>query len=457
MEINFNRMKQFMIIVLAFVSVFTLACNKIPEELAELSTMRLVWNDDPATTMSIIWDGMDSQEFAVYYDTIDHDRKYWKYAHHQSPYRELDFYGMNTRYVSLVDLQADKAYYFVVKDSAGLTARYWFKTAPDRPQAFTFIAGGDTKSEGDVLEAGRASNRVVAKLRPLFVLFNGDFTSGNGTDPNNWKQWLTDWNSMTTTEDGRMIPIVAVHGNHEDGNMSNLNIIFDTPSQKNDTSGVYYSLTMGGDLFHLIALNSQIEQGGAQKEWLEEDLKNHEPSTFKVAAYHKPFWPHTAGKGENAYQYKQWAFLFQKYGLNISLDADSHMHKITYPLKPDTISKTSEMGYVRDDLNGTMFIGEGSWGAHPRTNDDDKSWTMASGSFNQLKWMHVYPENGVEAAHIDIYTVITADYNESEQLQVFNEEVEPLREDNRFTVPLGLKLFVNEEGRDKVTYPYIER
>ena len=71
--------------------------------------------------------------------------------------------------------------------------------------------------------------------------------------------------------------------------------------------------------------------------------------------------------------------------------------------------------------------------------------------------MHVYPENGVEGAHIDIYTVITADYNESEQLQVFNEEVEPLREDNRFTVPLGLKLFVNEEGRDKVTYPYIER
>ncbi|MCK4990949.1 MAG: metallophosphoesterase, partial [Bacteroidales bacterium] len=339
--------------------------------------------------MSIIWDGMDSQDVAVYYDTIDHDQNYWKYAHHQSPYRELDFYGMNTRYVKLVDLQPDKAYYFVVKDSVGLTARYWFRTAPDRPQPFTFIAGGDTKSEGTTLEAGRASNRVVAKLRPLFVLFNGDFTSGNGTDPDNWKQWLTDWNSMTTTEDGRMIPIVPVHGNHEDGNKGNLNIIFDAPYQLNDSSNIYYSLSFGGDLLHLIALNSQIEQGGAQKEWLEEDLGKNEPFTFKVAAYHKPFWPHTAGKGENAYLYKQWAFLFHQYGLNISFDADSHMHKITYPLTPDTISQNSFMAYVRDDLNGTMFIGEGSWGAHPRQNDDDKPWTMASGSFNQVKWIHV--------------------------------------------------------------------
>jgi hypothetical protein len=447
-------MKQFMTLLLASISVFLLSCNTIPEEVTEWPTLRLVWNDDPCTSMSIIWDGMNSQELAVYYDTIDHKRKYWKYAHHQSPYRQLDYYGMSTRYVKLEDLHADKAYYFVVKDSAGVSARYWFRTAPDRPEPITFIVGGDTKSEGETLEAGRAANRVVAKLRPLFVLFNGDLTSGNGTDAYNWKQWLTDWNTMTTTSDGRMIPVVPVHGNHEDGNKNNLNIIFDTPFQAYDTSGIYYSLSMGGDLLHLIALNSQIEQGGAQKKWLEEDLRKHEPFTFKVAAYHKPFWPHTTGKRENEYQYKQWAFLFYNYGLSISLDADSHMHKITYPLKPDTLSGSSVMAYVRDDLNGTMFIGEGSWGAHPRPNDDDKPWTMASGSFNQVKWMHVFPGDEEEGAHINIYTVITAAYDETEQLHLYNDEVEPLGEDNRFTVPAGLKLFRNAEGEDYVSYPF---
>ncbi len=442
------------LILLAIIGVLIFSCKRIPEEVFDFSTMRLVWNDDPSTTMAIIWDGMSGRNAAVYYDTLDHDRKYWKYSHRQTPYRKLDYYGMNTRYVKLKDLQPDKAYYFVVKDDHGLSAEYWFRTAPDNPQPFTFIAGGDTKSEDEVLEAGRVANRVVSKLRPLFVLFNGDFTSGNGTDPDKWKQWLTDWNSMTTTGDGRMIPVVPVHGNHENGNMGNLNIIFDAPYQFNDSSNIYYSLSFGGDMFHLIALNSQIEQGGEQKKWLEDDLKKHEPFTFKVAGYHKPIWPHHSGKGENSYQYKQWAFLFYQFGLNISFDADSHMHKITFPLKPDTISQNSFMGYVRDDLNGTMFIGEGSWGAYPRQNDDDKPWTMASGSFNQVKWLHVFPQDKDEGAHINIYTVITADYDENEKLQVFNDEVEPLKENNRFTVPVGLKLFMNEEGKDFVTYPY---
>ena len=441
------------LIAFAAIGIFMFSCKSIPEEVAEFSTMRLVWNDDPATTMSIIWDGMNHSEAVVYYGTRDRDRKYWKYSHFRPPYRQLDFYGMNTRYVKLEDLQPDKTYYFVVKDSAGLSARYWFRTAPDRPQPFTFIAGGDTKSHEDPLEAGRATNRVVAKLRPLFVLFNGDFTTGNGTDPNNWQQWLTDWNKMTTTGDGRMIPVVPVHGNHENGNMGNLNIIFDAPFQLNDSSNIYYSLSFGGDLFHLIALNSHIEQGGEQKKWLEEDLRTHQAFTFKAAAYHKPFWPHHSGKGENLYQYKQWAFLFYNFGLNISFDADSHMHKITYPVKPDTISQTSYMGYIRDDRNGTLFIGEGSWGAHPRNNDDDKPWTMASGSFNQVKWLHVFPQDEEEEAHMKIYTVITADYDQNEKLQVYNDEVVPLGEENRFTVPEGLKLFSNKEGMDFVTYP----
>jgi hypothetical protein len=447
-------MKHFRTLLVAGISFFLISCNTIPEEVREWSTLRLVWNDDPSTSMSIIWDGMDSKDATVYYDTEDHGRKYWKYAHHQSPYRELDYYGMNTRYVKLDELEADKAYFFLVKDSAGVSDRYWFRTAPDRPEPFTFIVGGDTKSDGDVLEAGRSSNRVVAKLRPLFVLFNGDFTSGNGTDADYWKQWLKDWNSLTTTRDGRMIPLVPVHGNHEDGNKDNLNIIFDSPFQAGDKSGIYYSLSFGGDLLHLIALNSQIDQGGAQRDWLEENLKKHEPFTFKVAAYHKPFWPHTSRKRENEYQYRQWAFLFYNYGLNISLDADSHMHKITYPLRPDSLAADTEMGFVRDDETGTMFIGEGSWGAYPRQNDDDKPWTMASGSFNQVKWMHVYPESDEEGARIDIYTVITADYDDQGQLRLYNDEVEPLSEEKRFTVPAGLMLFINEDGKDKVSYPY---
>ena len=154
--------------------------------------------------------------------------------------------------------------------------------------------------------------------------------------------------------------------------------------------------------------------------------------------------------------YKQWAFLFQDYGLSLSFDADSHIHKITYPIRPDTVSENSFMAYVRDDVNGTMFIGEGSWGAHPRATDDDKPWTMATGTFNQVKWLHVFPEeNGIEA-HIDIYTIKTASYDEEGNITLYNDEVEALTEEARFTVPEGLELFINEEGKDFVRYPYKE-
>lgn len=442
------------LIVGVVMAIFVMSCNEVPEEIADSSSVRLVWNDDPTSTISIVWDGKTAEDAIVYYGTKDRGRKFWKYSHNQTPYRSFDYYEMNTKYVKLSDLEADKAYYFVVKDSEGLSDRFWFRTAPDQPKPFTFVAGGDTKSDYESLEAGRSSNRAVGKLRPLFVLFNGDFTSGNGTDANNWKKWISDWNSMTTTLDGRMTPVVAVHGNHENGNRGNLNFIFDTPYQHNDSSNIYYSLSFGGDLFHVIALNTEIDEGGAQRDWLEEDLKKHEDYTFKVAGYHKPFWPHHSGKGENLYMYKQWAFLFQNYGLNLSFDADSHIHKITYPLRADTTSENNFMGYVRDDVNGTMFIGEGSWGAHPRATDDDKPWTMASGTFNQIKWLHVFPEeNGIEA-YIDIYTVKTASYDEEGKITLYNDNVEALTEENRFTVPEGLELYINEEGKDFVTYPY---
>lgn len=43
------------------------------------------------------------------------------------------------------------------------------------------------------------------------------------------------------------------------------------------------------------------------------------------------------------------ALLFDQDGLDILFDIDSHMHKITYPLRPDSISTKANMGFKRDD------------------------------------------------------------------------------------------------------------
>ena len=430
------------------------ACHTIPEQFAASDKYRLVWNDDPAHTITIAWDQLDSTSIpTVLFGETDHERAFWKYEKEQTATRIFKYYEMNTHFARLTGLKGNTVYYFVIKDKNGVSKRYWFKTAPDTPQPFTFIAGGDTKSEGNPLIAGRNSNQIVAKLRPLFVYFNGDFTSGSGLDANNWKKWLTDWQEITTTSDGRMIPVVPIHGNHENGDRANLNYIFNVPYQENDSSQIYYSLSFGGDFFHMIQLNSEIEEGGAQRDWLESDLKEHQNYTFKIAGYHKPFCPHTLSKRENPYQYDQWAHLFYQYKLSVSFDADSHMHKITYPLVPDS-TENSFLGFIRDDKNGTMFVGEGSWGASPRDNNNDKPWTLISGSYNQVKWIHVIPATENDEAHIKIFTVLSASNDENDNLTLYNQNLDALSEENLLEIPGNIELHETGTSKPYVRFPF---
>ncbi len=438
------------------VAVFLLSsCRTVSEFHATSDKYRLIWNDDPATNITVAWDQHEMGRPIVLYGKKDQGRKHWRYKNSKAADRVLDKYEMITHFAKLTDLEPDQEYYFVIKDDKGVSERYWFRTAPDEPKAFTFVAGGDTKSHDEPLEAGRASNRLVSKLRPLFVMFNGDFCSGNGTIPDRWHIWLKDWHKLTTTPDGRMIPIFPVHGNHENGDLANLNYIFNAPYEEGDAGAkIYYSVSFGGDFFHIIALNSSVDPGGPQRDWLRKDLQQHKDYSFKIAGYHKPMWPHTSSKPEYPYQYKHWAQLFYDYGLSVSLDGDSHMSKITYPLRPDSTRVDSYMGYIRDDEKGTMFLGEGSWGAFPRPNDDDKPWTIKSYRGNQVKWIHVLPEEGDQPDRMSIYTVVSGTYDADENQTLYDANVERLEEENVFKIPANIKLVENGPYGTEMKFPF---
>ena len=42
--------------------VMATGCRKVPEQYAASDKYRLVWNDDPTTTMTIIWDQLNEEE-----------------------------------------------------------------------------------------------------------------------------------------------------------------------------------------------------------------------------------------------------------------------------------------------------------------------------------------------------------------------------------------------------------
>lgn len=385
-----------------------------------VSKVRLTWSEDPATTMKVIWDtkSENGADQVLFFDTIDHGQDFYSYANKIKVQKLTLYKSMFNAVVHLKDLIPDTKYYFVIRASDGkVSKRYWFKTMEDSEDTkLSIIAGGDSRNNRTPRVA---ANKLVAKLRANFVLFGGDMTSFDLSGQ--WKKWFIDW-EHTIAADGRITPVIVARGNHESRNES-ISKLFDT------SDGVYYSLSFAKNLLKVFVLNSEISINGDQFNWLKRDLEESRESIWKVGLYHRPMRPHTAKKSENDRLYQAWAPLFHTYGVDLVVESDSHTVKTTYPIKP-SFQPGHEEGFVRDDKNGTVYIGEGCWGAPLRENNDDKSWTRSSGSFNQFKWIHLDRER------MDIRTIAVDNAN----------EVGSVGDEDRFKLPSNIRVWTPKEG-----------
>ncbi|WP_158631167.1 InlB B-repeat-containing protein [Flammeovirga kamogawensis] len=385
---------------------------------ANTDKYRLTLRDDPATTITIAWNQISGSDPIVYFDTNDHGTDYSAYTMNKTVDRSIEYKGMSNQFARLTGLQPNTAYYFVIKDSEGTSERYWFKTAPSSSsERLSFIAGGDSRNNREPRQNG---NRIVARLRPHAVFFGGDMTSA-GTDEQ-WQDWFDDW-QLTIGNDGRIVPIVAARGNHESSN-SMVYDLFDTPS-----TDIYYGLTFGTDLLRVYTLNTEMSITGDQTTWLANDLAANSNVTWKSAQYHKPMRPHVSGKTEGNTHYSSWANIFYQNNVKLVVECDAHTVKTTWPVKPTTESGNEE-GFVRDDVSGTVYTGEGCWGAPLRSNNDNKSWTRDSGMFNQVKWIFV------DQSKIEIRTI-----------KVDNAtSVETVNDSNIFSAPANLDIWSPSNG-----------
>lgn len=348
---------------------------------------RLILVDDPSSTITIAWNQISGNNPLVYFDSIDHGSNIGLYKYSKAVDKSLTYRGMNNQFVLLKNLKANTAYYFVIQDSEGNSQRFWFKTAPSDNSRLSFIAGGDSRNNRSPRQK---ANLLVSKLKPHAVLFGGDMTDDD-TDAE-WRNWFDDW-QLTTSKDGRMIPIVPTRGNHEGTNT--IFNLFNTP-----TADAYYAMTWGKNLVRTYTLNSEISVYGNQKTWLEDDLNQSANLVWKMAQYHKPMRPHTAGKSEGNALYDAWAQLFFDKKVRLVVDCDSHLPKTTWPIQP-SIEKGNDEGFIINEHQGTVYTGEGCWGAPLRPNNDDKSWTRNSGSFNQFKLIFI-DENKIELRTIKV-------------------------------------------------------
>lgn len=384
---------------------------------AKVRFVRVVFNGNAATTATVIWDQEEDEFNGFYLDTIDPVIN--RYAHLISLTSSNHMRGMNNKIVRLTNLLPNQIYYFQIKDNKGLSRLYHFRTAPNSADfPLSFIAGGDSRDNRPVRVK---ANQLVPKLQVTAVLFNGDFI---GIDiEKQWVDWFTDWENTIAT-DGRITPMLVTRGNHELNNEV-IHQLFDVPHKK-----LYYSTTFGGNLLHIVSLNSEILKIGSQKIFLRSALNKHKTFTWQIAQYHRPIRAHVKEKKEMETQYKNFVPLFEKYkNLPLCLENDSHTCKITWPIVSSKAEGSSE-GFIRDDKNGIVYAGEGCWGAPLRAANDLKPWTRDAAAVNQFNWIFVTKEK------IELRTVL---YENAAELPTLDYR-------NRFTVPAGMQLFGPNNG-----------
>ena len=385
---------------------------------AATARYRCMWRDNPSTYMVSGWDQVSGSNPVLYFGTVNHGKKTAAYPNSAKPAHTVTDKAMNNHFVRLKGLKPNTTYYFVIKDSEGVSNRMSFKTAPDNEnERLSIIAGGDSRNHR---RARLDANSLVSKLRPHAILFSGDMTDNDS--PQEWVEWFDDW-QKTIGSDGRLFPIIVTRGNHEASNQSLINL-FDVKSPD-----LYYALNLGGDLLRVYTLNTLIPSGGEQKLWLQRDLQANTDKIWKFAQYHQAMRPHTESKPEKNELILNWATLFHKYKVNVAVESDAHVVKWTYPIRPSREPGSAE-GFIRDDENGTVYIGEGCWGAPLRYNNDDKPWTRASGSFNQFKWIFV------DKYKIEIRTIKTDG----------GSKVAEVNHNNIFEPPFGLVMWTPSTG-----------
>ncbi|UTW47055.1 fibronectin type III domain-containing protein [Bacterioplanoides sp. SCSIO 12839] len=434
----------------SLLAVMLLSVSLLPLSAQAATTFhRVAWDYDPATRATIGFSpaGKSQSPYVRYGFTTDEQQ--WRQQAVDTTHHFDD--ELINHFVFLTDLIADSAVYYRVCDQDGCGDRFWFKTAPADNSPFIAIAGGDTRNgilfEGHSVNFRNVGNTVLSQIRPLFVMHGGDYTNSNSSSQ--MERFLQDWQFSYSNDviDNiaykRIYPIVPTHGNHENGGGDrNSNTVCQVFGIDPDGDGLcsdkdsYYATDIS-PLLRVYTLNTELvdhaDRMAAQNHWLQQDLqKKGNTAQWRFAQYHRPMFPHTGLKSNSPALYAYWATMFYDHAMNLVVESDTHLTKITRPLIPANDDYAA-------DVSGTVFTGEGSWGVPTRSADHPFPWTLDLDSFQQFKVITVR-ESGLELR--------TARFGSSGDPDDLNTGITPLtlkqREQDATALPSGVDWWSSE-------------
>jgi hypothetical protein len=357
----------------------------------DLAGLYLTWTQDPSTTITINWvDLYPKSTNAVWYRQAGAQE--WRSA--EATHSVIEPSTLQRRYLQLEGLKPDTLYQFAITerpDPAKPDEGWIFRTMPaDLNRRVRFVTGGDMMRDRAMLDA--MSSRVKS-LEPDFAMFGGDLAYENGAAATRIIDFLQSWKEHGVGKNGRLIPVVAVIGNHEVRGGYGGKVPDDAPY----FYGLYrlpgdrsYCALDFGTYLSLVLLDSGHTNpiAGKQASWLAGALAERTRQTYLFACYHYPAYgttkaPEGEGKlpidAERSIEIRQnWTPLFDRYGVSAVFENDHHNFKRTHRLR----------GHRRDDDNGILYLGDGAWGVTTReVPDPSVGWWLAKAEPRNHLWI----------------------------------------------------------------------
>jgi len=352
--------------------------------------LRVVFQQNPANEVTISWTTTgEGTSSIVYYDTEPRDGDVNNYANKNSDVRigsytllsEEEEAGMNSWYHHTVieDLEPSTTYYIMVETDGDRTDEYHFVTAAGDDRKVAILVGGDSRV-GDQRTDPENPRRQMFKVMSDLVEENPHIlafaSTADYTNRAYWSQlyyWLKDYTEMTTTRDGRLLPIVPSRGNHDTD--VGFEEKFNWPGDGRDS---YYTSHLSEDVA-LIALNSTISLRGDQREWLEDQLAELRPQKrWIMPFYHHPAYPSVRSYASGQPRRGSWVPLFEEYNVDIVAEGHDHALKRTVPILRNEV-----------DPRGIVYIGDGGLGVSPRVVVEQRWYLQEPGMTISMDNVHL--------------------------------------------------------------------
>ncbi len=292
--------------------------------------VRLSFNDDPSSTVAVIWQTDGEVEGAgVEYGAGSSYGKFAAATRSFTIENEPALDGIVFHEATLTGLKPGSVVHYRVGSKSGVSENFTVATAPASEETpVSFVLLGDSRSDTLGIGAGYPElNAQLMKEAPLpsFILDSGDYTMASLA--NEWVDWLE-----AGSELGPVLPRLTTFGNHE---MSG-KLYYSLMNLPDENSESWYSLRYGE--LQIICLDTGLsgEKVTEQKAWLEEVLKDSD-AKWKVAFFHKP--PYNAGNHTHddtrVKVRTHWVPLFEQYGVDLVVSGHDHNYQ--------------RFGHVKDD------------------------------------------------------------------------------------------------------------